>query len=136
MEPNSIDDLVDVFPFELGPFFFRIHVNFQGSRSQCNFIHQLLPSDLLITQIEVTQPLKRSLNRPKMVTGKNLAGDLNPLLCQKLLWIMDVDGQSANPFRNNPKTSWTAGCGLNPPTSSIEGNSHAHSIQPFGSHIL
>ena len=38
MEPNSIDDLVDVFPFELGAFFLRFHVNFQGSKSLCNFI--------------------------------------------------------------------------------------------------
>ena len=35
--------------------------------------NQLLPSDLLITQMEVTfSPLKRSLKTPKRVTGKNL----------------------------------------------------------------
>ena len=34
---------------------------------------QLLPSDLLITQMEITQHLKRSLKAPKKVTRKNLA---------------------------------------------------------------
>ena len=40
---------------------------------------QLLPSDLLFPQMEVTYPLKRSLKTPKRVIGKNLEYDIPDL---------------------------------------------------------
>ena len=45
------------------------HLHRQGQNLQTN---QLLPSDLMITQIVVPEPLKGSLKTPKKVTGKNL----------------------------------------------------------------
>ena len=96
MEPNSIDDLVDVFPFELGAFFFKDSMS--------------------------------------ILRGVNLY-DLNPLMCPKFLWIVDVDGQTPTLSETFPKPAGLQ-VAIESPTSSIEGNSHAHSIQPFGSHIL
>ena len=47
------------------------HLN-QTSIFDLSSMFQLLPSDLLITQMEVTKPLKGSLKPSEKVTGKNL----------------------------------------------------------------
>jgi len=59
--------------------FLRYHVDKVSILQNFGFLQtihgdhiQLLPSDLLITQMEATYPLKSSLKIPKKVTGKNL----------------------------------------------------------------
>ena len=59
---------------------FYIIIQLMTNQSECRemLMNQLLPSDLLITQMEVTfSPLKGPLKTPKKVTGKNLEFNFN-----------------------------------------------------------
>ena len=50
----------------------RVIFHFHDCRCCIKVTYQLLPSDPFIPQMEVTQPLKRSVKTPKWVTAKNL----------------------------------------------------------------
>ena len=75
--PGFLQNLEAVFlwcPFSGNRTQRRWSVGVYFNRTKRTHNHQNLPSDLLITQTEVTfSPLKRSLKIPKRVTGKNLA---------------------------------------------------------------